>query len=150
MSGAIPFRFPTNDRTRTVICAPSASCSLPDQIIKFDYMVEIVVDPIQIGQTNLIDVANEYIGRTYENFPTVVKRQRIDPKFNELVDAVKIDVSSFAQIRSGNFSQSLKLWARNCEQANLNWIFERFSSYLRLGTIELLEDIDLYETDLSS
>lgn len=129
--------------------SPEMSCTIEGELIRIDYFTEIIVDPVHVGKTGLVSIVKDAVKQSHEDYSSIIQRSHVDNKYSELLEAVTVGVSTLKEIQSNNFSQTLKLWARNCETNGLDWQFGNFSEYLRLGTIEELEKIEYKITSAS-
>lgn len=129
--------------------SPEISCTVLSQIIPVDYFTRIIVDPVVVEHQDLVQVVKEVAGEFHGQLAEIVVRHPVGTPFRDLVAAVRIGVSSVEQILAGNFSPPLKQWAQKCKNNDLGWQFASFSEYLRLGTIEELEEIEFAQDDAS-
>lgn len=129
---------------------PEISCSISDGVANLQYVKEVVVDPIHVGDRSLLELVSEAMAR--RGGPTPRSRSWIHASrtsvYNELtqiiaalsdrdLDRLRNNADAVLQeIANGvGASDALQEWAKACRSANLGWMFGRYACYLRRGTI---------------
>ncbi|MBL7672135.1 MAG: hypothetical protein JNM39_16755 [Bdellovibrionaceae bacterium] len=117
--------------------SPEISCTVDTRLIKLDYLTAVMVDPLSHSGCNLIDSVTESLRGHDKILGTMVKRTTHQSvRYNALVKAV---AKGPCDIKELTEEPDLSEWAKNVIDIGLSWQFDRFATYLREGTISLLE-----------
>ena len=127
-----------NDFDDPQATSPEVSLTVEDEKISFRHLDKIIVDPYIVSEKKLKDKI-ENLKQTYLlNAPIWERRysegrQKIQ---QELVDLLLHKTVTIEEIiQTEKTSQELKDWARRVNKGGINWQYDRFAEYLRLGTI---------------
>ena len=123
-----------------VFCNPDISCAVKDGGLPFKYVHEILIDPYTIGGNLLLKYVNEVlISSNIKHSVRIRERYTYEERrgiYNELVNLTNLKVQSCRAItQSINVSAELRYWIQKIEHVGLEYQFNRFSKYLREGTL---------------
>lgn len=117
--------------------SPEVSCTVETRLIKLDYLTSVVVDPLKYNGRDLVEVVTEYLQGHDKILGTMVTRTtHQSERYNALIKAVAEGVAGIEELTK---ISELSEWASSVSDIGLGWQVDRFATYLREGTLSLLE-----------
>ncbi len=125
--------------TELAISNPEISALLPEGKIPLDYVTRIQVDPYQLGDTNLMDQVRT--GVDQHKLKCVINSRPVPDKshFAELAAAVQNGCITSTDLVNYKWKHvELQRWANRLHTSDWAYQAERWASYLRDGTLNLM------------
>ena len=124
----------SSDSKKIVKGFPEISGRTPSEILNFESLIQIVVDPIENEETTLIKIIEERTKGTNLQ-DKAVQRASVNPIYTQLVSFVAHGASTLGDLKNCEM-EGVQNWAKKCqENQNLQFQFKRFAKYTREGTL---------------
>jgi hypothetical protein len=118
--------------------APEVSCTVGNEILSFNHLSKVTVDPYVINGQNLTDKVRS-LKQEYQLSHVIWERQYSEGRLEikqELADLLLQGLVTANEIVDNQLvSEPLRDWATRIIRGNITWEYERFARYLRTGTI---------------
>lgn len=127
--------------------APEFSCTVASGRLSLEHVHYITVDPYSIHGNSLTNTVNQIISASDYNLPAYERKDSHTFR-NELAEFLLVgdDIPNLDHlIQNNSLSQDFRAWAQKLMDKNLGFQFERFSAYLKEGTLVPLID---YSNDI--
>lgn len=130
-------------RQKTKTQDPEISCIVPNGVLSTQHVSFIRVDPYIVNNQKLLDWVNIIKQRYSVQFP-VYERSHFPERsrssfYNEIAEQIGEQIPTLQALALNNAcSQSLRDWAEQI--FHLEWLFERYASYLRHGTLKPMRE----------
>jgi hypothetical protein len=123
-----------NDQAKS----PEVSCTVNNERFSFNHLAKIEIDPYVVNGQNLFDKVRD-LKQRYDLNGAVWKRFYKEGRLEieqELADLLLQKVFPINEIaQSERASEVLRDWASRVIRGQIDWQFDRFARYLRIGTI---------------
>lgn len=134
--------------------AAEVSLSMEPELIPFDDVIAVWVDPISIGRARLLDVTRASLARDSRNVKAHARYFKVQQRRDILADIVRFLIEPVPPrlallARRADVSDETRAFAAAVAERGLDWQFGRFASYLRAGTLEPLRALAAGAPDLS-
>lgn len=116
------------------------SCSTKEEVLSFNYLSEIIVDPYEVNRIQLLDKVSQLCASN-KLVPPSVRTYKEDTRWKlqqELADYLITSNQSFTLdviLADQNTLDELKKWATNLKNQGITWQYTRFAKYLKEGTL---------------
>lgn len=126
---------------------PEVSCTVANEILGFQHLDRVIVDPYRIDGLELMRVVNNI--KTDNRLPGALWPRRYnDGKLTIMQELAEILLNSSVSveeiIENSSLPMELRDWAGRIQNGNVTFFFNRFAKYLRSGTLlELRNDARL-------
>ena len=121
------------------ISNPEISALLPEGKIPLEYINRIQVDPYTIGTANLMDQVQTAAKRHQLNVAINPRPVPDRSNFAELAEAVRNGCATSTELVNYRWKNSeLQMWANKLHTSDWAYQAERWASYLRDGTLNLM------------
>ncbi len=128
-----------NEQAKT----PEVSCTVENERLSFNHLEKIEVDPYVINQQNLFDKVRT-LKQRYGVNGAVWRRHYQEGRLEiaqELADLLSQGlVTTNDIIHNERTSEGLRDWVARINRGRVDWQFDRFAKYLRIGTILELQN----------
>ena len=130
-------------RQKTKTQDPEISCTVPNGVLSTQHVSFIRVDPYIVNDQKLLDWVNIIKQRYSVQFPVYERshfRERSRSSFyNEIAEQIDEQIPTLQALTHNNAcSRPLRDWAEKI--LHLEWLFERYASYLRDGTLKPMKE----------